>query len=263
MLLKKIIIIAIAIAVCCIGYFIYTLAIANGEIQEYTELAEKYTVIREYKTEMKSSTTQSESEQNTIKRVETDFNELQNLNNEIMGWVAIPDTIISYPVLQTTNNTKYLKTSAYNKKSSAGAVFLDFNNSFEPLDDNIIVYGHNMGQGRTDMFSTLLNYKSEDYYKTHPLVQFDTISKQYEFWEIFAVIHLDTRKTNGFNYLRIQFADDAEHQKYIDTAKQLSLYKTDVTPTTTDSLLTLMTCDRSDYGKTGRLLVIAKHPKSA
>lgn len=223
---------------------------------EYTQIKTSYTtVLTEITQDGNPDDDEAMSDIYDLPYVAADFDSLLAINPETAGWLAIPGTEISYPVLQTENNSKYLNTSFSGERSNAGAIFMDCGNSANPLDQNSIVYGHNMGRGRTDMFGELLEYKDRAYYKSHASIQFDTIYRNYGWWKIFAVINLDV-KTSEFDYLKQNFSNVAEFDKWIARAKAQSLYETDVPVYSNDKILTLSTCDRS-VGKNGRLLVMA------
>ncbi len=191
--------------------------------------------------------------------IAADFAGLRELNPDTIGWIAIPGTPISYPVMQAENNQTYLKRDSSGKKSSAGAVFMDANNSLSTLDQNTILYAHNMGEGREDeMFAPLLQYKEKEHYMAHPYIQFDTHIEPHGWWEVFAVLHLDLRD-DSFNYLRQSFHDSQVISDWLEKAKELSLYDTGVAVCETDTVLTLSTCDRSLYRGSGRFVLLAVH----
>ena len=113
-----------------------------------------------------------------------------------------------------------------------------------------------MGAGRYDMFSTLLLYKDEEFLKNHQNIRFDTIHKLHGWWEIFAVIELNVHNSD-FNYQQIQFQNDEEFNEWIEKALSLSIHDSDLEISSNDYILTLSTCDRSRYGRNGRILVLA------
>lgn len=228
---------------------------AQKEIAEYTEIQGSYTSIL---TENGVSEDYGAlPETAVLPYVTVDFDALLNANTQTIGWLAIPGTEVSYPVLQAENNNKYLHTSFSGERSGAGALFMDSNNAADPLDKNTVVYGHNMGQGRTDMFGALLYYDEKSYYDGHQWIQFDTIHKQYGWWRIFAVIHLDAT-AGGFDYLQQNFSDAAEFDAWIAQAKTLSLYDTGTEVLADGRILTLSTCNRSiGHGRNGRQIIMA------
>ena len=80
-------------------------------------------------------------------------------NKETVGWIQIKGTNINYPIVQTKNNDYYLKHDFYKRKSSVGWIFADYRNNFNILDNNTIIYGHNL-INRT-MFGEISCYRLE------------------------------------------------------------------------------------------------------
>ncbi len=230
---------------------------AQEEIKEYAKIQEGYTSIQS----MVVQNDENSDVETTLKMVEhpyvvADFDSLRKTNADTVGWLAIPDTVISYPIVQTDNNEKYLHKSFNGEHSKVGAIFMDANNNASPLDQNIIVYGHNMGSGRTDMFGTLLSYDDKSYYDTHEWIQFDTLYRRYGWWQIFSVIHLNIDAAE-FDYLKQNFNDAAEFEAWIAQAKALSAYDTGVAIPDDAHILTLSTCNRAQYGISGRQIILA------
>ena len=64
------------------------------------------------------------SETDGMPYVEVDYKALLRDNPDAVGWLAIPDSVINYPVVQGTDNIKYLSTSFKGKHSSAGTPLL-------------------------------------------------------------------------------------------------------------------------------------------
>lgn len=242
-------------------YFLISSGKAQTESQEYIDIQEKYTSALEAVSPKEDApAVQTKAEPSVqLPTISADFDGLRELNPDAVGWVYIPGTPISYPVMQAENNQTYLKRDSTGKKSSAGAVFMDAGNCLSPLDQNTILYAHNMGEGREDeMFAPLLLYKEKDHYTAHPYIQFDTWQQEYGWWEVFAVLHLDLRD-KGFNYLRQSFPDQEAFSEWLKKAQKLSLYDTGIAVSQTDSILTLSTCDRSLYRGNGRFVLMAVH----
>ncbi len=185
-----------------------------------------------------------------LRYVAADFAALSSVNPDIVGWIAIPDTNISYPVVQADDNRKYLDVSFKGGRSDAGTPFADSNNNLRSLDANTIIYGHNMGAGRTDMFGELLSYKDRAFF------DFDTVYERHGWWKVVAVIEYDIR-SKDFDYLYLWFDDDTAFMEWVSSAVERSLHASDVEISPNDRILTLSTCDRSKYGRNGRLLVTA------
>ncbi len=85
--------------------------------------------------------------------LEVDFDKLQSLNRDVIGWIEIPDTNINYPIVKTIDNNYYLTHSIYKKYNINGSIFMDYGNNSDFTDSNTIIYGHNTNN--REMFSDL------------------------------------------------------------------------------------------------------------
>ncbi len=90
---------------------------------------------------------------------------MDDLSDECVGWLTIYDTDIDYPIMQASNNNKYLNLSPQGEYSLSGSIFLDYRNSAWFLSDYLLVYGHHMSNGF--MFGALDYYESEVYMQKH------------------------------------------------------------------------------------------------
>jgi sortase B len=107
-------------------------------------------------------------------------------------------------------------------------------------------------------FAALLNYKNLDYYKKHPIIEFDTIYEK-NTWKIVAcyITNGSTASDNGYFFdFTFNHCSDLCYEEYIEEIKKRSLYDTGVDILPTDRLLTLCTCTY-EYND-ARLLVIAR-----
>ena len=115
-----------------------------------------------------------------------DWDALCSENEDIKGWLCIPDTIINFPVVGTDDNAFYLSHDFTGDKSSAGCPFMD--KDTQVWDFNRIIYGHNMGTGSDAMFSTLLDYEKEDYLKEHRTIYFTDAYGSAAAYQVMAVV---------------------------------------------------------------------------
>lgn len=198
---------------------------------------------------IKENNTNEENVTNIVK-------ELKNMNKDFVGVLSIPDTIINYPVMYTEGEDYYLRRSFDKKQSDAGTLFIDKHNNIDPIDDNIIIYGHNMKNGT--MFHELLNYKKENYYKEHKYIYFNKVddSEKYEIISVFySKVYYET--DNVFKYYKFYNASNEEElNDYVKNIKKLSLYNTNVNAKLGDKFITLSTCEYSQ--ENGRFVVVAK-----
>ena len=164
-----------------------------------------------------------------------DFSALREVNPDVLGWILIPDTVVSYPLVQGTDNEYYLTRTWKKWTSAVGSIFLEASNHADFTDFNTVIYGHNMNNG--SMFGTLKKYKSQSYYRQHPYVYLTTDSGSARY-EIFAAYEVSTE---GESY-RLGFANAEEKQAFLDACLAMSVIDTGVTPTPYDHIITLSTC---------------------
>lgn len=84
---------------------------------------------------------------------DVNFDELKEINKDIIGWIYIPAIDASYPVMKGKTNDTYLHTTYKGTYAYAGSIFIDELNSADFNDPNTIIYGHNMNNG--SMFGRL------------------------------------------------------------------------------------------------------------
>lgn len=182
-------------------------------------------------------------------------------NNEMAGWINIPNSNIDMQIVKAPDNEKYLKTDFYGNYSRYGCPFMDYRNDSRELMQNTIIYGHHMSDGF--VFSDLDKYKKVEGFAESPIINFDTIYASYKF-KIYSVIITNAREAddNGyiFNYTAPEFATPENFMAYIKALDERSLYKTGVNIQSTDKLLTLSTCTY-DFND-ARLVVIGRMVRS-
>ena len=97
-----------------------------------------------------------------------DISALQSLNADCVGWIEIPDTAISYPIVQGSNNAYYLTHTFQKTQNKAGAIFMDYRCATDFSDMHTILFGHNMRDG--SMFASLDQYQDASFLALHPIV---------------------------------------------------------------------------------------------
>ncbi len=159
---------------------------------------------------------------------------------ESVGWLWFEDDLISQPIMQCEDNSKYSEKDYQGADSNTGAIFMDYRSSADLSDSNTIIYGHNMRD--RSMFGAFKYYKENlAFLEDHKYFQIITPqgTKRYE---IFAF--MDVPK-NSYIYDVIgqnpsnmrEFLDTIEYKTYIDTG---------IEPTVDEKIITLSTCTQSD-----------------
>ena len=146
--------------------------------RDYKTADKTNTEIREQFVQMIEPTTESTAENEKIQTpICIDFDALKQENNDIIGWIYCPDTPINYPVVKGKDNNQYLRADRKGKYLVSGTIFADYRNNEVGEDKNYIVYGHNMKN--STMFGTLVKYKDQTYYDSHPILYFLTPERNY------------------------------------------------------------------------------------
>ncbi|MCD7716665.1 MAG: class B sortase [Lachnospiraceae bacterium] len=164
-----------------------------------------------------------------------DFESLQEINSDIVGWIKIRALDLSYPVVQGEDNDYYLHRSFEQEDLFAGCLFMHYENESDFSDQNTIIYGHNMKNG--SMFGSLKKFRDEEVYKTSKYFWIYTEDVIY-MYRIFSA-----RVVNkvGQPY-QIVFTDE-EFEEFLTTAMEESeVDNTNVTVSTDDKVVTLSTC---------------------
>ncbi|MFO7612451.1 MAG: class B sortase, partial [Clostridia bacterium] len=168
------------------------------------------------------------------------FNSLLDVNEDIRGYIKIPGTNISYPVVQGIDNKFYLERDVYGKKTISASIFMDYRNNAKDLDDNTIIYGHNLN---TTMFNDLDYFVDETtrdaYLEAGGVFRFDTAYEVMS-WEIYSAYIVDK---DDFNYLTTNFTSDSRHMAFLEETMERSFVDTGITVDTDDRILTLSTCN--------------------
>ena len=175
-------------------------------------------------------------------------------NSDFIGWISIEDTKINYPLMQTPGNKDFYLKHAFDKSYSEYGVPYMQENCKLGLSDNCVIYGHHMQDG--SMFADLCKFESEDFYKEHKTIHFDTLAGFGEY-EIVCVFKTAAYAADGFKYYHfVDAADAAEFNSFLSSCQSLALYDTGVSAEYGDKLITLSTCEYSRSN--GRMVIVAK-----
>lgn len=177
--------------------------------------------------------------------------EFYKINSDYVGFLSVPKTDISYPVVQK-DNEYYLNHNFYCEKNSHGAIFLDEN--CNPESDILLIYGHHMKDGT--MFYPLKEYKKEDFRKKHQTICLDR-GVGNETYRVFAVALMDFTKEDCFDYSELP-VNSIEKANYLDLLKTNSVWWDEEVfldnKDVSQQIVMLSTCD---YGSADQRLVVA------
>ena len=124
---------------------------------------------RKYENELKKI-------QESVIEKKSDVNVLVKKNKDCIGYVQIPGTTISYPVMQTKDNPDFYLNHDFSRNYSFyGTPYLSTYCDVEK-SDNLIIYGHNINGGK--MFGALEQYKDKEFFNKHRKIYFTTDKKR-------------------------------------------------------------------------------------
>jgi len=179
-----------------------------------------------------------DNDENDVKTVKVNFDNLISQNSDTVGWIYINSTNINFPVVKSSNNDFYLRHNFKKEYNSAGWIYADYRNNFDDLDQNTIVYGHNRRNGT--MFSNLKFYLKNSFAKANnaKYFTFNTKSQNY-IAEIYSVYKINASLLSFSN----NFNSVDEYQAFIDKSISQSAVDFETQVSTNDKTLTLCTCD--------------------
>lgn len=207
----------------------------------------------------------------TLKKLD----EAKATNPETVSWISIPNTNINYPVMYSPDdNFKYEKKDLKGEKSTLdaskldkdvaknlggakaylGAIYFDARGTAPggtgKVSRNLLTYGHNWTNivepyriGNTKdydvMFAQLMSYTDEKFAKENPYIYIST-GDETKVYKVFSAVYF-----NAFcsNYTTPD-QDDAAQQKLLDDAQARSVNKFDTKVSTSDKVISLITCCR-------------------
>ena len=187
-----------------------------------------------------------------------DFEILHGENDDVIYYIAVPDTIIDYPILQSEKEDYYLKYNIDHTKGYPGCLYIQNCNSSDMEDPFTIIYGHNMKSGA--MFGSLKNFKDEDFRNTHPYF-FIYMEDRVMVYEVVIVSHASTEHLLSEDYVKKNGKWVFDQFDGHETSRMLEkLHEEDPNgyfetpePTDDDTILVLSTC-----GDSRRFVVVGK-----
>lgn len=174
--------------------------------------------------------------------IQAQYKDLYAQNQDFVGWLTVPGTSIDTPVYKQNNNSYYLKHDNYDTYTKYGIPFLDMYCGVEKLSRNTTVYGHNFDNGL--IFDELHNYQDIEFFKKNPVIEFNTLYKNYK-WKVIAAFHTNGTSEGDNGYLFYYVAAEMGNNSFMDfydELQQRSYIHTGVDVEPTDKILTLSTC---------------------
>lgn len=165
---------------------------------------------------------------------QVDFEALAQINPDVVGWLHIEGTRISYPVVQGAGNDYYLKHLFDGTYNRAGCLFLDAGAAADLSGQNQVIYGHHMKNG--SMFYDLMNYKEQAFYDEHP--QALLLTPQGNYRVLFFSGYVSDTASGAWD---TEFSPE-DYEAWLLELVQKSCFASGTVPTAQDRVLTLSTC---------------------
>ncbi|CDA28623.1 class B sortase [Eubacterium sp. CAG:156] len=188
----------------------------------------------------------TDEEDNTI-----NVERLKRENEDCIGYLEVPETTISYPVMQTRDNPDFYLKHDFNKNYSFyGTPYLSAYCDLKK-SDNLIIYGHNINGGK--MFEALEQYKDKDFFDKHRKIYFTTDRRRE--YEVLAVMSVNVKE---FEYWKFVMArDKKDYDDFVDKVLGHSLWNIGERPKYGEQMMMLSTCDNGK-GDAWRIVVVGK-----
>jgi sortase B len=171
--------------------------------------------------------------------ISINFEELKKINSDTIGYIEIPNTNINYVVVKGKDNSYYL-THNFNKEYNvAGLIFMDYKNTVDGTDKNIVIYGHDVAD--ESMFGSLSKLLDENNLEDNEnrIISFIT-EKEIKKYQIFSIYTIKPEKY----YITTDFKEQ-EFIKFKEKVKERSQIKLEA-DLDNKNILTLSTCQ--NYG---------------
>ena len=106
------------------------------------------------------------------------FDILYNINSDVVFWLVLPGSNVSYPVVQGVDNELYLRRTFQGEQNASGAIFLDYRNCANLTDVHTLIYGHNMLDG--SMFAALHSWDGDHFiiFKPDEIIVYRVLDRQ-------------------------------------------------------------------------------------
>jgi len=168
-----------------------------------------------------------------------DLEALRAVNPDVVGWIEIPGTALSYPIVQSVDNSYYLDHNWKRESNPGGSIFLEATSSADFGDFNTIVYGHRMRDG--SMFGSLRHYSDQSYWQAHPDIYVAAGGRVYRY-AIFSAHESGVRELT----YRLDLVESGLQGDFLQYCADASVLDTGGAPDS-DHILTLSTCTGSGY----------------
>jgi len=234
------------------GYKVYTILAEYREGEDAAQMLRQYITVQPEKTDSAEavavSSEPTSQNWNYVEPTEValpaetsvdypvvDFDALQEINPDVLGWIFFEGTNINYPVVQGADNNYYLNHLVDGTVNGAGSIFMDYRNVPDFSDFNTVIYGHNM-KNKT-MFADITEYKNSTFYEAHQLGKIMTPQGNFQIQVIGGYV-ADLRDPAW----QIHFETEEAFQDWLRDAMKRSEVGGEYEPEAGERIITLSTC---------------------
>ena len=202
--------------------------------------SEQATVIED---EPSSTVTSEPATETSVVPSPVDFSAWKAVNDEIYGWLEIPDTNISYPVLQSAESDEYYLRRHFDGTSNTyGSIFSQATYNNTGFTDRVtMLYGHDVWN--EDLYFHQLHKFSDDTFFDEHTKVYTYTPEERQTWSLLARATVDDRH---IMYSFHDFADASDVADFMELVQEgsESRIKADVYQTTNENsrYLILSTC---------------------
>ncbi len=181
----------------------------------------------------------------------SNISELKKINSDTVGWINLKNTSVNYPVVMSSDNDYYLHHSFDKSSNTFGWIYADYRSHFDELNQNTILYGHNV-LGTNLLFGSLSKTVESSWYEnsSNLIFSFNT-EKENMKWQIFSIYVIPV--TN--DYLITNFNSETSFLNFVQMLKDRSVKDFGVEVNGKDKIITLSTCYKDS---TKRVVIHAK-----
>ncbi len=179
-------------------------------------------------------------------------------NDDVVGWLTVPNTTINDPVVQhESSNSYYSRLNYEGYYDWYGCYWAHFRANIGTRDEmskNLTIFGHSMDDDPNGLkFSQMKKYLKQDFASKNPYVYFSTTTDDMV-WKVFACFYCEA----SFDYIKVN-PTETEFMAMIDDVRRRSQLNFDVDVLPSDKILTFSTCTYL-YGSTHeqRYVVMAR-----
>ncbi len=234
------------IEVLLLGIFLFALFQAGKTLYDYHKGDAFYE--ESQNTYLTVSDSSPEAEESRL-GFRVDLTRLQQANPDVKGWIYIPDTEVSYPLLWSGDDDTYLRHTYTGEYNVFGSIFFSELSNPNLTDQHTLIYGHNTKNGA--MFGGLKKYQDQSYFESHPSIYLIMGDRTYQY----KIVSCFTAETSDDVYILSYDSQEDFRQWFTEV-----VLKSEVDPGTisiigTEQVLTLSTC--TSRTKTERFTVNA------